>query len=259
MNDSESQGHPFGLWMLGYLGQHFKNNIQYLWCEIEVLWGATGINRAYWAAILRIKQVIWRLASVISGPLLVAHSTDKAHPTALYGTISASECVCLPMDNGSVSINPYGDNLRRQASIQLSVEGSKADMWANVLARQPAASGRVHDDNNPNLMLEPQTGSIYMKNKNKKNLNQKGREWQNEALSKVFQFDPPSQRNVENRIWGDWRVDPVLLGQTGHVEGLDGASQNANGMTETQPGMQNNTQHRKRSQKTCFFCCCCSS
>lgn len=49
-----------------------------------------------------------------------------------------------------------------QTSIQLSVKGSKADMWANVLARQPVASGREHDGNNPNLMLEPKTGSIYM-------------------------------------------------------------------------------------------------
>lgn len=55
-----------------------------------------------------------------------------------------------------------------QTSIQLSVKGSKADMWANVLARQPVASGREHDGNNPNLMLEPKTGSIYMKDKTKK-------------------------------------------------------------------------------------------
>lgn len=41
-------------------------------------------------------------------------------------------------------------------------------MWANVLARQPVASGRVHDDNNPNLMLQPKPGSIYMKDKTKK-------------------------------------------------------------------------------------------
>lgn len=61
-----------------------------------------------------------------------------------------------------------------QTSIRLSVKGSKAGMWANVLARLPVASGRVHDDNNPNLMPEPKTGSIYMKNKTKKP--QKGRE-----------------------------------------------------------------------------------
>lgn len=54
-----------------------------------------------------------------------------------------------------------------QTSIWLSVKGSKAEMWANVLARQPVASGRVHDDNNPNSMPEPKTGSIYMKNETK--------------------------------------------------------------------------------------------
>lgn len=62
----------------------------------------------------------------------------------------------------------WGQSMQWQTSIQLSVKGSKADMWANVLARQPVASGRVQDSSNPNLMLEPKTGSIYMKKRKKK-------------------------------------------------------------------------------------------
>lgn len=55
--------------------------------------------------------------------------------------VSASECVCLPMHNDIVSI--WEQSMQWQTSIQLSVKGSKADMWANVLARQSVASGRV--------------------------------------------------------------------------------------------------------------------
>lgn len=75
-------------------------------------------------------------------------------------------------------------------------------MWANVLARQPVASGRVQDGNNPNLMLEPKTGSIYMKKK----ANQRGREGQTEALSKIFEFHPHrgiGLGNVDNGILDD--------------------------------------------------------
>lgn len=75
-------------------------------------------------------------------------------------------------------------------------------MWANVLARQPVASGRVQDGNNPNLMLEPKTGSIYMKKKP----NQRGREGQKEALSKIFEFHPHREMglgNMDNGILDD--------------------------------------------------------
>lgn len=55
-----------------------------------------------------------------------------------------------------------------QSSFQAAVKGSQAGMWGNVLARQPVASGTVqYTQQPPNLILEPETGSIYMQKKKK--------------------------------------------------------------------------------------------
>ena len=60
-------------------------------------------------------------------------------------------CVCLFVRDWIVNINPYVHNLYG-GSLHFSYlyMGSKAWMWGNVLARQPAASGRVeYTHNNP--------------------------------------------------------------------------------------------------------------
>lgn len=76
-------------------------------------------------------------------------------------------------------------------------------MWANVLARQPVASGRVQDGNNPNLMLEPKTGSIYMKKSQTREV-EKDRK---KLWARSLNFTPTERWDWEIWITGFWMTN----------------------------------------------------
>lgn len=54
--------------------------------------------------------------------------------------------------------------MQLQSMFQLYVKESTAAMWANVLARQPAASGGVQDTQGPQFITD-NNRLIYMKKK----------------------------------------------------------------------------------------------
>lgn len=167
-----------------------------MWCEIEVVHRARGINGAYWAVILWIKQVLQRMADGhFRGffRLMDAHffyffllvdNDAKAQRAALLCPCecfcSAHSGVCLSTHARSnrKNINLYGgQSIWAQSTFQLSVEGrGGGGMWGNVFRQTAGRLGqRTVHKTTPNLILEPKTGSIYIQN----------REWQKAALSET--------------------------------------------------------------------------
>lgn len=168
-----------------------------MWCEIEVVHRARGINGAYWAVILWIKQVLQRMADGhFRGffRLMDAHffyffllvdNDAKAQRAALlcpcvwmfllrtFWSVFVYPCTIQPQN-----INLYGgQSIWAQSTFQLSVEGwGGGGMWGNVFRQTAGRLGqRTVHKTTPNLILEPKTGSIYIQN----------REWQKAALSET--------------------------------------------------------------------------
>lgn len=143
--------------------------------------------------------------AVILGPLLASWLLillTKSIRLLFMGIFPASECAFLPMHNGTVSINPYGDNLcsgRLQFSYLSRAVRQRCGLMCYPDRQSPQAEYTTTIT--PIQCRSPRLDRFTWKTKQNKNPNQKGREQRNKALSKIFEFYPPHREMWKRGFW----------------------------------------------------------